>query len=407
MQTITKTIKLRLYTTPEQTAMFKYMSEQYRQACNFVSQYIFDNDFELNSSKLNKVLYREVRAKFTLKSQLAQSTFRTTTARYKTTQTQLAQKPYRYKDENGEYQQITKTLEWLLKPVLFRRPQCDLVRDRDYSFIENATILSINTLDKRAKVRFAGDFWAEYLDGSWSLGTAKLLNLKGIWYLHIPVTKAVEEFNKKNISHVVGIDRGLRFLTVTYDEQGKTEFKRGKQILRKRHKFLKIRQQLQSKGTKSAKRALKRLSGRENRWMCDVNHCLSKTLVEKYGSNTLFVLENLTGISFEESNLKRGSKFNNDLRFWAFYQLEQFLAYKSHEVCSEVLKVSARYTSQRCLKCGSINKANRHHHTHEYICQCGYRSNDDRIGAMNIQLLGTLWISGDERPHFEKITTSD
>ena len=141
--------------------------------------------------------------------------------------------------------------------------------------------------------------------------------------------------------------------------------------------------------------------------MSDVNHCLSKTLVKKYGTNTLFVLEDLTGISFEETNLNRGKKANNDLRSWAFYQLEQFLAYKSHENCSEVLKVSAKYTSQRCPKCGSINKNNRHHHTHEYICQCGYRSNDDRIGAMNIQLLGTLWISGEERPHFEKITACE
>ena len=390
MQNLTKTIKLRLYANSEQAVMFKQMSEQYRQACNFVSQYIFDNDFELNSVKLNKVLYREVRSEFSLKSQLAQSAFRTATARYKTTQTQLAQKH--------------KTLEWLFKPVLFHRPQCDLVRDRDYSFVENGTTLSINTLDKRVKVKFAGDFWAEYLDGSWNLGTAKLLNLKGIWYLHIPVTKNFEEFNKEKIQHVVGIDRGLRFLAVTYDEHGKTGFTRGKQLLGKRHKFLKVRQQLQAKGTKSAKRVLARLSGRENRWMSDVNHCLSKTLVEKYGSNTLFVLEDLTGISFEESNLNRGSKANNDLRSWAFYQLEQFLAYKARENCSEVLKVSARYTSQRCPKCGNINKANRHHHTHEYICQCGYRSNDDRIGAMNIQLLGTLWISGEDKPHFEKIT---
>ena len=83
------------------------------------------------------------------------------------------------------------------------------------------------------------------------------------------------------------------------------------------------------------------------------------------------------------------------------------MAYKSHEVKSEVLKVSAKYTSQRCPKCGSINKAHRHHNIHEYIYQCGYRSNDDRVGAMNIQLLGTLWISGEERPHFEKVTTSD
>lgn len=391
MQPLTKTIKLRLYVNAEQAAMFKQMSEQYRLACNFVSQYIFDNEFELNSVKLNKVLYREVRYKFSLKSQLAQSTFRTATARYKTTQTQLVQKH--------------KTLEWLLKPVLFRRPQCDLVRDRDYSFVENSTILSINTLDKRAKVRFAGNFWAEYLDGSWSFGTAKLLNLKGIWYLHIPVTKNFEEFDKETVQHVVGIDRGLRFLAVTYDEHGKTNFARGKQILHKRHKFLKVRQQLQAKGTKSAKRVLTRLSGRENRWMSDVNHCLSKTLVAKYGSNTLFVLEDLTGISFEESNLNRGSKANNDLRSWAFYQFEEFLAYKAHENCSEVLKVSARYTSQRCPRCGNINKANRHHHTHEYICQCGYRSNDDRIGAMNIQILGTLWISGEDKPHFEKVTT--
>ena len=407
MQSLTKTIKLRLYTSAEQSAMFRQMSEQYREACNFVSQYIFAHDFELNSAKLNKILYREVRSKFGLKSQLTQSTFRTATARYKTTQTQLAQKPYRYKDKQGEYQSITRTLEWLVKPVLFRRPQCDLVRDRDYSFIENGDVLSINTLDKRTRVRFAGDFWAVYLDGSWNLGSAKLLYLKGIWYLHIPATKSFEELSKENIQHVVGIDRGLRFLAVTYDEHGKTEFTRGKQILRKRHSFLKVRQQLQTKCTKSAKRVLKRLSERENRWMSDVNHCLSKTLVEKYGSNTLFVLEDLTGISFEETNLNRGSKANNDLRSWAFYQLEQCLAYKARERSSEVLKVSARYTSQRCPKCGSISKENRHHHTHEYICKCGYRSNDDRIGAMNIQVLGTLWISGEERPHFEKVTACE
>lgn len=402
MHDLTKTIRLRLYVTAEQSAMFRQMSEQYYRACNFVSQYIFDHDFELNSAKLNKILYGTVRSKFALKSQLAQSTFRTATARYKTTQTQLAQNHYRYKAER-----IPRTLEWLTKPVKFRRPQCDLVRDRDYSFVENGAVLSINTLDKRARVKFAGEFWAEYLDGSWNLGTAKLLNLKGIWYLHIPATKAVEEFSRENVQHVVGIDRGLRFLAVTYDEHGKTEFKRGRQILRKRHSFLKVRRQLQAKGTKSAKRALVRLSGRENRWMSDVNHCLSKTLVEKYGANTLFVLEDLTGISFEESVLNRGSKANNDLRSWAFYQLEQFLAYKAHERRSEVLKVSARYTSQRCPKCGSIDKTNRHHHTHEYVCQCGYRSNDDRVGAMNIQLLGTLWISGEDRPHFEKVTACE
>ena len=140
--------------------------------------------------------------------------------------------------------------------------------------------------------------------------------------------------------------------------------------------------------------------------MSDVNHRISKTLVEKYGKDTLFVLEDLTGVSFEDSNLSRTAKQNYDLRSWSFYQLEQFLTYKAHENRSEVLKVSARYTSQRCPKCGTIHKENRDHHRHLYSCQCGYRSNDDRIGAMNIQLLGTMWISGDNNPRYERISTT-
>ena len=406
MSNLTKTIKLRIHVTPEQETLFRQMTEQYRQACNFVSQYIFDHRFNMTYHSLNSELHSDLRSQLGLKSQLAQSSIKTTIARYKTVKQQLFQNPYRYKDENGNWQRIAKTLEWLWKPVFFSRPQVDLVRNRDYSFVGSGQVLSINTLGKRTKCTFEGKHFAEYLDGSYDLGTAKLVELKGLWYLHIPVTKIVEDFQKETVRHVVGIDRGLRFLTVSYDEQGKTEFVSGRKVATQRHKFQEVRKQLQSKGTKSAKRKLKAISGRENRWMPDVNHQISKTLIEKYGKDTLFVLEDLTSVSFEESNLSRTAKQNNDLRSWAFYQLEQFLTYKAHENRSEVLKVSARYTSQRCPKCGTIHKENRDHHRHLYSCQCGYRSNDDRIGAMNIQLLGTMWISGDNHPRYERITTA-
>ena len=190
---------------------------------------------------------------------------------------------------------------------------------------------------------------------------------------------------------------------VSYDEKGKIDFVSGKKIATKRHKLQEIRKELQAKGTKATKRRLKALSGRENRWMSDVNHRMSKTLVEKYGKDTLFVLEDLTGVSFEASNLSRGAKQNYDLRSWSFYQLEQFLSYKAQENRSKVLKVSARYTSQRCPKCGTIRREHRCHHKHLYTCSCGYQSNDDRIGAMNIQQLGTRWLSGDESPHYTRI----
>ena len=403
---LTKTIKLRIHVTPEQEVLLRQMTEQYRQACNFVSQYIFDNQFDLTYQSLNKKLYSDLRGLFGLKFQLAQSFIKTTIARYKTVKQQLFQNPYRYKDEDGRWQRIPKTLEWLWNSVFFRRPQADLVRNRDYSFVDDGQVLSINTLGKRTKCTFEGEHFAGYLNVSYQLGTAKLVELKGRWYLHIPVTKAVEDFQKECVRHVVGIDRGLRFLAVSYDEQGKTKFVSGKKIATKRHKFQEVRKQLQAKGTKSAKRKLKAISGRENRWMSDVNHQISKTLVQKYGKDTLFVLGDLAGVSFEESNLSRTAKQNYDLRSWSFYQLEQFLTYKAHENRSEVLKVSAKYTSQRCPKCGIIRKANRDHHKHLYSCQCGYKSNDDRIGAMNIQLLGTMWISGDTHPRYERVTTT-
>ena len=95
MSDLTKTIKLRIHVTPEQEVLFRQMTEQYRQACNFVSQYIFDNQFDLTYQSLNKKLYSGLRGLFGLKSQLAQSSIKTTIARYKTVKQQLFRKPYR------------------------------------------------------------------------------------------------------------------------------------------------------------------------------------------------------------------------------------------------------------------------------------------------------------------------
>ena len=406
MSTIVKTMKLHIHVDEPSDILFKEMTEVYRQACNHVSEYVFDNGFEMNSNRLNKALYSDIRARFGLKSQLTQSVFKTVTARYKTVKEQLFRNPYKYRDEDDEWQYIPRTLEWLRKPVKFSRPQADLVRDRDYSFVENRTMLSINTLDKRVRVSFdVPECFEKYFDGSWSFGTAKLVSLLGEWYMHIPMTKEIEDaFDPSKPAHVVGLDRGLRFIFTSYDDKGDTVFASGEDILNKRANFLRVRAEQQSRGTRSAKRRLKAISGRENRWMSDVNHQLSKTLVAKYGADTLFVIEDLTGVSFDENNLSNNNaEGRSDLRSWTFYQLEQFLTYKAEAVGSGVLKVSPEYTSQRCPKCGRIHKDNRDHEMHLYTCDsCGYVSNDDRLAAMNIYQLGTLYVSGDSNPRFGK-----
>lgn len=402
MPAIIKTMKLHLHTTAEDDLLFCQLTEQYALACNFISQYVYDHEFILNFMDLQKHLYQTVRASYKLKAQMTISAFKTVTARYKTVKEQLSQSPYKYLDENKKAHYIPRALNWLQKPVIFHRPQADLVRGRDYSFVNGK--LSLNTLGKRATVTYdVPEYFNDYFDGAWSFGTGKLVSLNGQWYFHIPMTKEVPDtFDPSKPKHVVGIDRGLRFLATTYDEKGHTDFYRGADILRKRDTFNAVRAKLQSKGTKSAKRALKRISGRENRWMADVNHRLSKTLVQKYGADTLYVIEDLKDVSFADSNLqKRTAKGRNELRSWTFYQLEQFLTYKAAASGSEVLKVPADYTSQRCPKCGRILKENRHHDIHEYICDaCGYRSNDDRVGAMNLYQLGTMYVSGDTNPRY-------
>ena len=198
----------------------------------------------------------------------------------------------------------------------------------------------------------------------------------------------------------------MRFLASCYDEQGKTLFYNGQKVLRKRRKYKKLRAQLQAKGTKSAKRRLKKIGQRENRWMSDVNHCLTKTLIDHYGSNTIFALEDLTDVRFATEKSSKDRRY--EMVSWAFYQFEQFLTYKANLNSSAVVKVPAKYTSQRCPKCGRIRKENRNHDLHLYVCdKCGYKSNDDRLASMNIQFLGTLYRSGEEAPQFNKQASAE
>lgn len=408
------TIKAQLLNIDGETASaFRDTVLMYRDACNFISQYVFDHDFELHQAKLNKALYHDLRDKFALKSQMAQSAIKTVIARYKTVKTQLSQKPYRYDtgktDSKGHaiWSQFSRGLSWLWQPIFFKRPQLDLQRGRDWSYKATTNQLSLNTLQGRKAVDFACKGFDQYLDESkWKFGSLKLLQFENKWYVHLSATISLPDFQASQAEHVVGIDRGLRFLASCYDEQGKTLFYSGQKVLRKRRKYKKLRAQLQAKGTKSAKRRLKKIGQRENRWMTDVNHQLSKTLVNRYGADTLFVLENLVNVRFATEKVAKAKRYEQVS--WAFYQLGQFLTYKARLVGSEVVQVSAKYTSQRCPKCGRIWKNNRNHQEHLYVCdRCGYKSNDDRIGAMNIQLLGTQYISGNERPSFSKLITNE
>lgn len=88
-QTVTIKCKIELDNQFDELALAKYM-EQYRQACNEVSRYMFNNSFEMSQTKLNKALYHTLRSEYGLKAQMAQSAIRNVVARYRTVKSLIA-----------------------------------------------------------------------------------------------------------------------------------------------------------------------------------------------------------------------------------------------------------------------------------------------------------------------------
>lgn len=397
MQTVTLTAKLNIYPTDEQIQQLKKSMDAYTRACDWISQKAFEIEIMMNAYDLHKKLYQDIRKNFGLKSQMAITAIRTVTAKYKTVNSQLKTLPWTYNnEETGDKFYFKRDVYWLQNPIRFKAPCLELQRTRDWCFKNNGTV-SLNTLFGRIAVPYTSKGFEKYFTDEYTLGTGKVIkSSNNCWYFYVSVTQKIAEPDHYN--RVVGIDRGLNNIISFYDSDGYSENISGSDIQRVRGKYQRTRASLQKKQTKGAKRTLRRISGRENRYINDVNHCLTKTLVRKYGSNTLFVLEDLTDI---RSSSNKGKTLNNELNSWAFYDLECKLKYKATCSGSTVIKVESAYTSQRCPICGNISKASRDRSKHLYTCKaCGYTENDDVIAAMNLKELGDQWIKGVASPSF-------
>lgn len=174
---------------------------------------------------------------------------------------------------------------------------------------------------------------------------------------------------------IQGIDRGLYHQAVTSDGQ----FFSSSKIRGVQRRYLYNRRKLQQKGTRSAKRRLKAMSGREKRFMKDTNHCVSKKLANQPGI-AVFVVENLSSIRTQ----RRGKKMNKWLGSWAFYQQEQFLAYKAEALGKRVVHQDPRYTSQKCNVCKHIRRTNRN--KSRFCCKnCGHQTHADLNAARNVR----------------------
>jgi IS605 OrfB family transposase len=237
--------------------------------------------------------------------------------------------------------------------------------------------VSLLTLAGRMLVPFRFGAYQEARMGSIK-GQADLIYRKGVFYL--AVTLDVPTPTPNEISEVLGIDLGI--VNLATDSEGETFS--GETVEKTRKRYHALRQRLQKRGTKSAKRHLKKLSGREARFRKNSNHVISKRIVQKAKAHQQGIaIEELRHIRQRtESTVRRSQRSRHSS--WAFAQLRSFLSYKAALAGVPLHTVDPAYTSCTCSQCGHCEKANRKSQS-EFCCKhCGFSCNADWNAALNI-----------------------
>jgi IS605 OrfB family transposase len=240
--------------------------------------------------------------------------------------------------------------------------------------------VSILTLDGRIVVPFVmGKRQAEKFPHA--KGQADLvLREDGKWFLLVTVN--LPEGPPTPTTDFIGVDLGIA--NIASDSDGNTHSGADVEKVRRKHNLQ--RKRLQRKGTRGAKKKLKRIARKEARFRKHENHVISKAIVENArGTGRGIALEDLKGI--RDRITARGSDARNRLSGWSFGQLYAFLSYKAELAGVPVVTVDSRNTSRTCSECGHCEKANRKNRS-EFRCKaCGHESHADVNAALNIRAL--------------------
>ena len=394
------TAKLKLTTTPEQFQALRQTQLAYRDGLNAVSRSAFEQGKTSSVTKLHKGMYAQLRMRYGLPSQLACSVERQVAVTYKGLWTKLL------KNQEHRRKKITKKrFKGLDKPPKYSSPTVQYTYERDYTFQSDSRV-SIGTLNGRISISYQGyDKHTALIQQGARIGDAKLWydKPKKTFYLLVSLSIDVPEPTYEQFNEVVGVDVGIRYLAVTSTSAGKATFHPGKRIRHQANHYARLRKRLQKKGTRGAKRRLRRIEQRERRLKLQANHILAKQIIKQH-PHVLIGLEQLTDIREQTKRKKRkrkkngkgtepvsvkARKANRVYSQWSFAELHALISYKAALEGSLAAKVDADYTSKACPMCGHTEDANRPRKGLLFVCQnpkCGYTLHADLIGARNVTL---------------------
>jgi len=242
--------------------------------------------------------------------------------------------------------------------------------------------VSIWTTAGRQKIGFVtGEKQKKLLESR--QGESDLVFRDGKWFLFATVN-VIEPPTNDDPDGFLGVDLGIARIATDSDGQSFS----GSQVrnLRKRHR--RLRSNLQAKKTKSAKRRLRDRKRKEARYASDLNHQISKKIVEKAKhTNRAIVLEDLKGI---RSRVRVQKARRAELGSWSFGQLRGYIEYKAKLAGVEVITIDPRNTSRECSLCGHIEKLNRRSQKSFQCRQCDHQSNADVNAARVIASRGAF-----------------
>jgi len=343
-----QTMLLKLMPTPEQHRALLLTMHVFNEAANYVAQIAFAEN-SANKFEVQKLVYGALRTTYHLPAQLAIRCISKAVEAYK-------------RDKS-------------IQPT-FRKTGA-IVYDPRVMVFKGIDTVSLLTLSGRVLVPFLFGAYQQARMGAIK-GQADLIYRKGIFYL--AVTLEVPTPEPQETSGTLGVDLGI--VNLATDSEGESFSGEQVEHVRKRHHTL--RQRLQKRGTKSAKRHLKKLSGKEARFKKNTNHVISKRIVQKArATNQAIAIEELRHIrSRTERTVRRSQRSKQSS--WAFCQLRFFLSYKATLAGIPLVVVDPAYTSRTCSVCGHCEKANRKSQAVFCCVACGFRCNADYNAAINI-----------------------
>ncbi len=181
--------------------------------------------------------------------------------------------------------------------------------------------LTFSTCDKRIKTIISiPEFFSERYPETegWKLKGANIgIDRKGRVFVNLIYECPDPEVGNKD-GKIVGLDRGVYNIVTTSDG---THYG-AKDARRVKRKYNHVRSELQEKGTRSAKRRLKAISGCEKRFVHDQNHCISKKLANTDGDVSIYVLEDLSSMNMLRLRGKSSKTMRKWLSNWSYSDLE-------------------------------------------------------------------------------------